>query len=141
MDNYKSYLDCSAAPLFSFGFGLGYTDFDYSETVVEVIRDAKDNPELIVSSKVTNIGSRSGATVAQCYLFDPVAEIARPCKELKGFQRVALEPGESESLCFKLDSTSLGYYNENGDFRVDCGDFLVGIGPNSMIELTTLVTI
>ncbi|MGH9609842.1 MAG: fibronectin type III-like domain-contianing protein, partial [Bryobacteraceae bacterium] len=87
--------------------------------------------ETSVSVDVTNTGSREGDEVAQMYIRDRVSSITRPVKELKGFERVTLKPGETRTVHFKLTPAELGFYNINMDWVVEPGMFDIMVGPNS----------
>ncbi len=88
-----------------------------------------------VSARVTNTGERAGETVAQCYIRDCVASTTRPVRELKGFRRVALGPGESQRVSFKLGPDELAFAGRDGTRRVEPGKFLVWVGADSCAEL------
>ena len=97
------YMDETNEPLFPFGFGLSYTTFAYSNLVVETPVVSRGGT-LVVTATVKNTGSRTGDEIAQLYVRDLVASVTRPVKELKGFQRVTLAPGEERQLRFELDA-------------------------------------
>lgn len=125
----KRYLEADSQPQYPFGFGLGYTEFDYAKLVVtpEIIgRDGKAK----VTVEVTNIGSRAGAEVVQLYLTDVASTVTRPAKELKGFQKVFLEPGQSQVVEFTVGSEQLQYIGRNFKPVVEPGEFLVHVGKN-----------
>ena len=128
------YLDMPVTPLFPFGFGLSYTRFEFSDLVVNpaVIQAGK---ALHVSVTVTNAGERAGDEVVQCYLQDCVAERTRPVRELKGFKRVTLLPGESRRVTFTLGADELSYYGPAGKWVLEAGDFKVWLGSDSQAEL------
>ena len=121
------YLDAPSAPLFPFGFGLSYTTFAYSELHVSPTSVGPDRT-VEVSAVVTNTGRLAGEEVAQCYIQDCVASVTRPVRELKGFARVALAPGESRRVVFRLGQAELGFYGRDGRFAVEPGDFRVWVG-------------
>jgi beta-glucosidase len=118
--------------MFPFGYGLSYTTFEYSNISVTpgVVSGRDINVE--VSFDLKNIGGRAGAEVAQLYIKDPEASVDRPVKELKGFKRVFLEPGETRRVTFKLDKRSLAFYDvKNKEWAAEPGEFEVIIGSSS----------
>ena len=98
-----------ATGLIPFGFGLSYTRFSYAAPTVDRDRLAGPGDTAVVRVMVTNVGERRGTDVVQLYVTDPVARITRPMIELKGFERVTLEPGESREVAFTLDRAALSY--------------------------------
>ncbi len=122
------YLDLLPAPLFPFGYGLTYTQFEYADLKVshETLRGA-----LEVSAEVTNIGPRPGVEVVQLYVRDLVGSLTRPIRELKGFQRVRLQPGETCRVAFTLREEQLAFTRADGTFGVEPGTFHVWIAPDS----------
>jgi beta-glucosidase len=132
--NWVQYQDMPAAPLFPFGFGLSYTQFSYQDWALSA-STIKPGESIVAAVTVTNTGSRAGEEVVQCYLQDCVASTTRPVRELKGFQRVALEPGESKRVKFVLDAEALSFYGRDGQWCLEPGEFKVGIGGDSRAEL------
>jgi beta-glucosidase len=123
------YVDLPHGPLYPFGFGLSYTSFSYSDLQVE---KAEYNAGLNhIWATLTNSGPRRGTEIVQLYVRDLVGSITRPVKELKGFQRVTLEPGESARVVFKLKPEDLVFTGLDGQPRTEPGDFYVWVGPNS----------
>jgi beta-glucosidase len=128
------YMDESILPLFPFGWGLSYTRFRFSELTVATPRlRATDTVDIRV--RVTNDGPRAGQEVAQLYLRDPVASRSRPVRELKGFEKIALAPGESRVVTFRVPGRELGFHHDDGTFVVEPGEFQVFVGPNSAADL------
>lgn len=126
----SNYLDVTNEPLYPFGYGLSYTQFDYSDvTLTSNTIDA--NGELTASVTVTNKGKVDGAEVVQLYIRDIVGSITRPVKELKGFEKVFVKAGESKTVSFKITPELLKFYNYNLDYVFEPGDFSVMIGGNS----------
>ena len=126
----SKYLDVPWTPLYPFGFGLSYTQFKFTNLQLserQILRDGS----LSVSVDVENIGKRAGAEVVQLYLRDVAASVTRPVKELKGFQRITLQPGEKKKVELKLTASQLGFYNREMKFVVEPGEFKVMVGPNS----------
>lgn len=118
------YIDCDNDPLFPFGYGLSYTEFSYSG--LEVSQDGSQ-----ASVLVENCGSRAGETVAQLYIRDVSASVVRPVKELRGFQRVSLAPGEKRRISFTVTEDMLSFYNEEEIWTYEPGEFEIMIGPDS----------
>jgi beta-glucosidase len=127
----SKYLDMPWTPLFPFGFGLSYTKFKITNLQLSAPRVAA-NGKLTVSVEVENTGPRAGDEVVQLYIRDPVASLSRPVKELKGFQRVTLAPGEKRRVQFVLDREHLGFWNRQMRFVVEPGEFRVMVGSNSV---------
>ena len=134
------YMDELNEPLFPFGFGLSYTTFAYSNLVVETPIVAHDG-SLVVTATVRNTGSRTGDEIAQLYVRDLVASVTRPVKELKGFQRVTLAPGEERRLRFELEVSELGFSGPDMRYTVEPGAFRVWIGPDSTQGLVGAFTL
>jgi beta-glucosidase len=118
---YRYYTGSSTKPLFPFGYGLSYTTFSFSHLSV--------SPQHVVSFDVTNTGSRSGAEVAQVYVGDPSARIKRPTRELKGFKKVRLAPGETKHVTVQLDARAFSYWDHG--WRIDPGQFVIYVGDSS----------
>ncbi|HSQ22870.1 MAG TPA: fibronectin type III-like domain-contianing protein, partial [Pyrinomonadaceae bacterium] len=129
----SKYLDVSWTPLFPFGYGLSYTQFRLSNLQTSAQRIRPDG-RLTVSVEVENTGRRTGDEVVQLYIRDVAASVTRPVKELKGFQRVALRPGEKRRLEFTLTPELLGFYNREMRFVVEPGEFKVMVGKSSADE-------
>ncbi|HYK36922.1 beta-glucosidase [Alloacidobacterium sp.] len=128
---YRYYTSMNKQPLFPFGFGLSYTTFSFSNLEVSP-KAATSDGNITVSFDVTNTGQRAGADVAQLYVGDPSAKIKRPVKELKGFDKVRLEPGEKKHVSLTLDRRALAYWDvKANDWRVDPGQFKVYVGDSS----------
>lgn len=127
---YRHYTSSADKPLFPFGFGLSYTEFAFENLTVSM--GPGSEPQVRVSFDVTNTGGRAGADVAQVYVGDPSAQAKRPVKELKGFQKVRLSPGERQTVTLTLDRRALSYWDEaNHRWRIDPGKFLVYVGDSS----------
>lgn len=129
---WSHYIDESNDPLYPFGYGLSYTEFDYSDLQI----DSSDNENIKISVSVENTGDVAGEEVVQLYIRDLVASVVRPVKELKGFQKIMLQPGESKTVQFTLTDEELGFYNNIGKFLVEPGNFNVMVGTNSQTGLT-----
>ena len=119
------------APLYPFGYGLTYTQFAFSNLSVTP-KEASPGGPITVTFRIQNVGQRPGAEVSEVYIGDPSATVPRPEKELKGFERVMLEPGETKDVSITLDRRSLAYWSvESGDWKVDPGRFIVYVGDSS----------
>jgi beta-glucosidase len=119
------------APLFPFGFGLSYTTFAFSNLSVSPGAASPSGP-ITVSFDVKNTGSRAGTEVGEVYVSDPSATVPRPEIELKGFERVTLNSGESRHVSVKLDKRSLAYWDvKSNGWKVDPGTFAVSVGDSS----------
>jgi beta-glucosidase len=128
---YRYYDKKEIEPLFPFGFGLSYTKFEYSDLKVDK-KQAKDTDTITVSVKVKNVGNMAGKEVVQLYVRDVESSVIRPEKELKGFEKVELKPGEEKTVTFVLDKRSFAYYNiDIKDWYVESGDFEILIGRSS----------
>jgi beta-glucosidase len=132
----SSYIDLEVTPLFPFGFGLSYTSFGYDELEVAPKRAGRSNGRRI-SVVVTNQGSRRGSETVQLYVRDRVASVTRPVRELKGFQRVELEPGERKTVVFELGPEALEFTGRDLKPTIEPGQFQIWVGTDSNAELTT----
>ncbi|MGD6871137.1 beta-glucosidase BglX [Sutcliffiella horikoshii] len=128
------YLDIPNEPLLPFGYGLSYTTFDYSDVSLSADSLTEDS-SIDVTVNVTNTGERAGEETVQFYIRDLSGEIVRPLKELKGYEKVWLEPGETKQVTFTITEEQLRYYHSDLSFQSDKGKFHAMIGPNSN-ELT-----
>ena len=126
----SNYLDESNEPLYPFGYGLSYTDFVYGDLQLSSETLPK-NGNLTASVTVTNKGNHDGYETVQIYLRDIYAEVARPVKELKGFDRIFLKKGESREVNFVLTEDDLKFYNSGLQYIYEPGEFDVMIGTNS----------
>jgi beta-glucosidase len=127
---YRGFEHSGVKPLFPFGYGLSYTTFQYANLAVTPARTRDGSVQ--VSFDVTNTGSRAGADVAQVYVSDPEASVPRPPKELKGFAKVSLEPGETRRVTVALDRRALSYYDVKAKgWRAEPGEFGILVGRSS----------
>ena len=124
------YLDSGYGPLFPFGYGLTYSTFSYSDIALEKNVLSK-NDVLRVKCRLTNTGSRKATELAQLYVRDLVGSVVRPVRELKRFERVTLEPGQSAELSFELPVSELAFWNADMEYIVEPGDFKVWVAPDS----------
>ena len=127
---WSHYTDVEKTPLFPFGFGLSYTTFDYKKLKINKASFAKGEP-VVVSVDITNSGNYDGKEVAQLYIQDVAASLARPVKELKGFELIALKKGETKTVTFTLTEKELGFYDNAGKYLVEAGTFKLMVGGSS----------
>ncbi|ANI89233.1 beta-glucosidase [Arachidicoccus ginsenosidimutans] len=128
---YKSdYLDVSNEPLYPFGFGLSYTTFSYGKIRLSNAKPS-GNETVKATVTITNTGKFAGEETAQLYITDPVARVTRSVEDLKGFQKVFLQPGESRDVTFNITPNDLKYYDYDLKYDWDAGEFIVRIGSNS----------
>ena len=126
----SKYLDLPWTPQFPFGFGLSYTQFKITNLQLSDASIAR-NGQLKVSVEVQNVGKRAGDQVVQLYIRDIAASMTRPVKELKGFKRISLKPGETQRIEFTLGPEHLGFYNREMKYVVEAGEFKVMVGSSS----------
>jgi beta-glucosidase len=129
----RGYLFDDVSPLFHFGFGLSYTKF-----TIENVRLAKKKIKLDgstrVSADVTNTGKRAGSEIVQMYIRDRISSVTRPVKELKGFQKVFLKPGETKTVSIDITPESLAFWDINMKYVVEPGEFEIMVGNSSRDE-------
>ncbi|MES2411121.1 MAG: beta-glucosidase BglX [Bacteroidota bacterium] len=137
-EKFKSnYLDERNEPLFPFGYGLSYTNFEYSN--LKISSDKMSASESIkVTIDLSNTGNFDGKEVVQLYIRDLVGSVTRPLKELKGFQKVILKRGQKQTISFQISIEDLKFYNSDLQFVAEPGQFEIYIGGNSNTELKTL---
>lgn len=126
----SKYIDVPWTPLISFGYGLSYTVFEYSNLQIAKTKVVLDEP-ILIKADVTNTGNRAGQEVVQLYIRDLVGSVTRPVKELKGFKKIFLNPGETKTVTFNLSQDNLKFYDRQMNFVVEPGEFKVWVGPNS----------
>lgn len=134
----SNYLDVSNDPLFPFGFGLSYSNFYYGNMKVSATQ-LKGSQTLTVSVPITNNGKMPGKEVVQLYIRDVVGSSTRPVKELKGFEKVLIQPGETKTVTFKITPGDLKFYNYDLKYDWEPGDFDIMVGPDSKQVQTTRV--
>jgi len=133
--NHHKYIDMDSDPLYSFGYGLSYTKFKYSNLKIKpekIILTGK----AIVSVDVTNIGPVAGDEVVQMYIRDEVSSVTRPVKELKGFERITLQPGETRTVKFYITPKKLCFIDIDMNYVVEPGRFKIVVGGDSVNVLT-----
>lgn len=126
----SNYLDVTNEPLYPFGYGLSYTTFSYSDVTLSK-NQMRSNETISATVTITNTGSREGQEVVQLYIRDVVGSVTRPVKELKGFQKISLKPGESKQVRFNISINDLKFYNNDLKFIAEPGDFKIMIGTSS----------
>ena len=126
----SAYTDLSLYPKYEFGYGLSYTTFQYSDLQLSK-KKIKGTENIEVTMKLTNTGKYAGEEVVQLYLRDRVGSVVRPVKELKDFQKVKLQPGESKLIKFIIDKEKLSFYNDRLQWIAEPGDFDLMIGSSS----------
>ena len=134
------YLDAGNSPLFPFGYGLSYTNFEYSDLKLASDKLTVDG-EVNVSVNLKNVGKYDGTEVVQLYVQDKVGSVTRPVKELKAFQRVELKAGESKTVTFTLPVSDLAFWRYDMTYGVEPGDFKLWIGTNSAEGLSADFTV
>ena len=126
----SNYIDVRNDPLYPFGYGMSYTTFEYGKPRLSATTMKADG-SITLTVNVRNSGNRDGDEVVQLYIHDMVATIARPVKELKGFERISLKAGESRDVTFTISADMLKFYNSNLQYVAEPGDFEVMVGGNS----------
>jgi len=124
------YLDIPNSPLYPFGYGLSYTTFTY-DSISMAQKEFSIKDSLMVAVKVTNSGAREGEEIVQLYVRDLVGSVTRPMKELKGFEKIKLAPGESKNVTFKLTANDLAFHTAEMQFEAEPGVFWIMVGPDS----------
>jgi beta-glucosidase len=124
------YLDMPNAPQYPFGFGLSYTTFTYDSLKLQK-NQFTFSDTIVASVKITNSGSRAGEEIVQLYVRDIVGSVTRPLKELKGYEKIKLKPGESKNVTFKLTAEDLAFHTADMSFKAEPGTFWVMVGPDS----------
>lgn len=127
---WSCYTDQDNSPLYPFGYGLSYTTFEYSDLKLSK-KEITIDDSILVTATITNTGDVAGEEVVQLYIRDMVGSIARPVKELKGFNKISLEPGESKTVSFTISEPNLAFYGASGKRQTEPGDFKLWIGTNS----------
>lgn len=123
-------LGFNVSPLFTFGHGLSYTTFQYAAPKLNAA-SMKKNGRVTVSVEVKNTGTRRGAEVVQLYIRDEYASVTRPVKELKGFKKIWLDPGQSQTVTFTINQELLSFYNKDMKWVIEPGEFTIMVGTSS----------
>ena len=126
----SGYDDEYNSPLYPFGYGLSYTQFEYSDLKISDEKLERSG-KITATVSVKNVGDRDGYEVVQWYLCDKFASIVRPVKELKAYERVFLKAGEEKTVCFEITEETLKFYTDSGEFAAETGAFAVYVGGNS----------
>lgn len=128
---YRYYDKKNMAVRFPFGYGLSYTTFEYGDLNISD-NEISDEQTVTVSCTVTNTGRRAGMEIVQLYVRDKESSVVRPVKELKGFEKVSLKPGETKRVVFSLDKRAFAYYETAiNDWFVEYGEFEILVGASS----------
>lgn len=127
---YKDYVAEKVTPLYPFGYGLSYTDFKFDDLLISR-KEAAAGEHVDISLMVKNTGSVKGDEVVQLYIRDEFASVPRPIKELKGYARVSLLPGESKSITFHLPVDLLAFYDNDLNLVIEAGKIIVMLGSSS----------
>lgn len=130
----SKYLDIPNAPLYPFGYGRGYTTFEYSDVTIEGDIATTDKVDLTVSVTVTNTGDKKGQEVVQMYIRDDKASVVRPVRMLKGYMKIELEPKESITVLFPITEEDLKFHDINMNYVVEPGTFTVFVGGDSTTD-------
>lgn len=133
---WSHYTDVENSPLYPFGYGLSYTTFDYKNLKISSEKISR-NQAVKVSVDIKNIGNFDGKEAVQLYIRDVAGSLSRPVRELKGFELISLKKGETKTVTFTLTEKELGFYDNNGNFLVEPGQFKVYVGTNSQEVLET----
>lgn len=136
----RGYLADDVSPLYPFGFGLSYTSFKFGGVRLEKAR-IKRGQSTRVSIDVSNTGKREGAEVVQLYIRDKVSSVTRPVKELKGFRKISLKPGEQQTVTLEITPDSLAFYDVKMNYTVEPGEFEIMVGSSSRDEDLQKVTL
>lgn len=124
------YADAPVKPLYPFGFGLSYTSFEYSDIKIENDKIKLDE-EVKISANIKNVGNVCGEEIVQLYIADLFASRVRPVRELKGFEKIMLQPGESKRVEFEVPVAQFGFHNEKLEYIIEKGEFKAWVAPNS----------
>jgi beta-glucosidase len=136
----RGYLFDEVSPLYPFGFGLSYTTFEFGPPRLEKPTIGRDETTRVLVD-VRNTGSRAGDEVVQFYIRDLVSSTTRPVKELKGFQRITLQPGESKTVALDITPDRLAFWNIDKQFVVEPGEFAIMVGPSSVDVQSVTLTV
>ncbi len=141
----SNYLDCMSTPMYPFGYGLSYTEFEYSDIKCEnntiSVDELKKGAKFSISIMLQNVGKYSGKETIQCYISDLYASMTRPLRELKGLKKIFLDSTEKKKVVFELGWDELAFYNTNGEFYVEPGEFEVYIGKDCTAENSVRIVV
>lgn len=130
---WQDYISLDIKPLFHFGYGLSYTKFKYGKPVLKKTTIKKSEATKVMV-EVKNAGKVAGDEIVQLYIRDMVSSVTRPVKELKGFARISLKPGETKKVTFEITPDKLAFHNIDMKYVVEPGDFEIMTGPSSRDE-------
>jgi beta-glucosidase len=134
------YLDLPLGPLYRFGYGLSYTTFQFSDLTLSAPSMSRDG-SIEISATIANTGQRAGDEVAQLYIHQRVSTMSQPVRELKDFERLTLEAGQSETVRFTVRARQLGFWDDESRFRIEPGTFDLWVGDGSAGGLHTTFTV
>ncbi len=141
----RAYWDRLSTPLYPFGYGLSYTDFEYSDMTIEnpklSLEELKDGKKFKIKATVKNTGTLGGKETSQCYIRAMKSSMIRPQRELKGFVKEFYAPGEEKEICFELGYDELAFYNTKSDYCVEPGEFEIYIGTSCYAEMINVVKV
>ena len=126
----SSYLDSPNSPLYPFGYGLSYTEFEYSDLKLSADTLTRGG-KIIASAKIKNVGKYKGKETVQLYIHDLFGSVVRPVKELKGFEKIELDVGEEKTVEFEITEETLKFWTKDMKFEAENGKFDVFIGKSS----------
>lgn len=133
-----AYVDGISTPLFPFGYGLSYTEFEYGAPNIEkenlTLDEIETGKSFRISVEVKNIGEYDGKETIQLYIRDKVASMMRPLRELKDYKKIMIKKGETATVNFELGKESLGFYNEKGEYIIEKGEFEIYVGKDCLTE-------
>lgn len=140
-----NYLDCRSTPMYPFGYGLSYTEFEYSGIKCEnntiPIDELKKGAKFSISIEIENVGKYNGMETVQCYISDLYASMTRPVRELKGFKKISIDSKKKKTVVFELGWSELAFYNSNGDFCVEPGEFEVYVGKDCTADSSVRIVV
>ncbi len=140
-----SYHDISGSPLYPFGYGLSYTNFEYADVTADkyeiALEDLQNGETFTIHASIKNTGKYDANEIAQCYIADIKASMCRPTRELKGFKKVFIPRGKSVETEFKLGYEELGFYRRDNKFAVEKGEFEVYVGKDCLTENKLIIKV
>ena len=143
--SHPNYWDTESSPLFPFGFGLSYTQFEYGQINVQQsvisLEEIKEGKTFDLSINIKNTGDFSAKEVVQCYIKDCLASMVRPQRELKLFEKVMIQKDKSQTVTFRIGAEQLGFYNSQGKYIIEKGDFRVYIGSDCLANNYVTISI
>lgn len=142
---FRNYNDCPGTPLYPFGYGLSYTNFEYDTPLADKaalsLEELENGKTFKISVTVENTGERDGSEVVQLYVRDEFSSMTRPIKELKGFEKISLKKGEKKTVSFEIGFNELAFYNAERKIVVEKGDFFIYAGKDCLTENRTEVSV